>query len=71
MAKNGLRRFFVHQLRERRGAFRLAAKAHPQSTAEVFTGEGRKRDLLHLSAGVLDRLKLARQRMSASTSLSR
>ena len=56
-------RLLVHQLRERRGALRLAAKRIRNQLPEVVTGERRKRDLLHLAAGVLDRLKLARQRM--------
>ena len=53
----------VHQLRERRGALRLAAKRVRNQLPEMFTGERRKRDLRDLSAGGLDGVELAHQRM--------
>ena len=39
----------VHQLRERRGALRLAAKRIRDKLPEMLSGERRKRDLRHLS----------------------
>jgi len=57
-------RFFVHQLRERRGAFRLAAKRIRNQLPEVFTARGASVISSTFPPAVLDRLKLARQRMS-------
>ena len=56
----------VHQLRERRGALRLAAKSVRHQLPEMFTGERRKRDLRDLSAGGLDGVELPHQRMGGS-----
>src|ERR1700731_463672 len=53
----------VHQLRQRRGARRLAAQRIRYQMPEVFTGKRRKRDLLYSSAGALDGVELAPQRM--------
>src|ERR1700722_11785664 len=53
----------VHQLRQRRGARRLAAQRIRYQMPEVFTGKRRKRDLLYPSAGALDGVELAPQRM--------
>src|SRR5258708_403895 len=53
----------MHQLRERRSELRFAAKRIRNQPREVFAGERRKSDLLYLRTGVLDGLKLARQRM--------
>ena len=39
-------RLLVHQLRERRGALRLAAKSVHDQLPEMLSGEWRKRDLL-------------------------
>ena len=58
-------RLIVHQLRERRGALRLAAKRIHDHLPQVVTGEGRQADLLHARSGLADRVELARQRMSA------
>ena len=43
----------VHQLRERRGALRLAAKRIRDQLPEMLTGERRKRDLRTLPPAVL------------------
>ncbi len=56
-------RLLVHQLRERRGVLRLAAKRVRDQLPEVLPGEWRQRDLRHLAAGVLDGVKLLPQRM--------
>ena len=64
MAKNGLPAVLsCTKFRERRGALRLAAKGIRNQFPKVSMSERRKRDPLDLSAGVLDRLELARQRM--------
>ena len=54
---------FVHQLREQRGAVRLAAKSVRHQLPHVFTGEGPKRDLRDLSTGGLYGVELPHQRM--------
>ena len=59
-------RLLVHQLRERGGARRLAAKRIRNELPHVFTGERRKRDLLHVRSRVPDRFELAHQRMGRS-----
>ena len=59
-------RLLVHQLRERGGALRLAAKRIRNELSYVFTGERRKRDLLHVRSRVPDRFELAHQRMGRS-----
>ena len=59
-------RLLVHQLRQRRGALRLAAKRIRNQLPEVFTGERRKHDLLHVRSRVADRFELAHQRMGGS-----
>src|SRR5215510_7329162 len=56
-------RLLVHQLRERRAAFRLAAKRVCKQPLEILPSERCKPDLLHLSAGTPDRVELAHQRM--------
>ena len=56
-------RLLVHQLRQRRGALRLAAKRIRNQLPQVFTGERRKRDLLHHRSRLADRIELAHQRM--------
>ena len=56
-------RLLVHQLRERRGVLRLAAKRVRDQLPEVLPGERRQRDLRHLAAGVLDGVELPPQRM--------
>ena len=56
----------MHQLRERGGALRLAAKRIRNELCDVFTGERRKRDLLHVRSRVPDRFELAHQRMGRS-----
>ena len=53
----------VHQLRERRGALRLAAKRVRDQLPEMLPGERRQRDLRDLAAGGLDGVELAHQRM--------
>src|SRR6516162_423433 len=56
-------RLLVHQLRERRAAFRLAAKGVRNQLPEMLSAERPKRDLLYPSAGGLDRVELAHERM--------
>ena len=56
-------RLLAHKLRQRRAAPRLAAKRIGNQLFEVLRGKRREGDLLHLSAFVLDRCELARQRM--------
>src|SRR5262249_39848983 len=56
-------RLLLHQLRERRAAFRLAAKRVCKQPVEILPGERCKRDLLHLSARTPNRVELAHQRM--------
>ncbi len=56
----------VHQLRQRRGALRFAAKSVRNQLPEMLLGERRKRDLRHLSAGALDGVQFPRQRMAGS-----
>src|SRR6516165_6276447 len=56
-------RLLVHQSRERRAAFRLAAKGVRNQLPEMLSAERPKRDLLYLSAGGLDRVELAHERM--------
>ncbi|HYS82884.1 MAG TPA: hypothetical protein VEM76_19425, partial [Anaeromyxobacteraceae bacterium] len=53
----------VHQLRQRDGTRRLAAKRIRDELSDVLTGEGRQPDLLYGGARVPDRLELSRQRM--------
>src|SRR5215471_3611003 len=56
-------RLLVHQSRERRAAFRLAAKGVRNQLPEMLWAERPKRDLLYPSAGGLDRVELAHERM--------
>ena len=56
----------MHQLRERGGALRVAAKRIRNELSHVFDGERRKRDLLHVRSRVPDRFELALQRMRRS-----
>src|SRR5262249_49790234 len=56
----------VYQLRERRAAFRLAAKGVRNQLPEMLAAERPDRDLLYPSAGGLDRVELAHQRMRCS-----
>src|SRR5215467_1578927 len=56
-------RLLVHQSRERRAAFRLAAKGVGNQLREMLSAERPKRDLLYPSAGGLDRVELAHERM--------
>src|ERR1700722_569189 len=56
-------RLLAHQLRERCRALRLAAKRVRDQLPEVLLGERRQRNLRHLGAGVLHRIKLLPQRM--------
>src|SRR6516165_9317477 len=56
----------VHQSRERRAAFRLAAKGVRNQLRELLSAERSKRDLLYPSAGGLDRVELAHERMGCS-----
>ena len=58
-------RLIVHQLGERRGALRLAAKRIHDHLPHVVTGEGRQADLLHARSGLADRIEFTRQWMSA------
>ena len=51
----------MHQLRERGGTLRFAAKRIRNELCYVFNGERRKRDLLHVRSRVPDRFKLAHQ----------
>ena len=53
----------VHQLRERRGALRLAAKSVRDQLSEMLWFERRKRDLRHFSASGPDGVELPHQRM--------
>src|SRR5208337_122083 len=53
----------MHQLSQRRGALRLAAKRICNQFPKVFRSERRKRDRLDLPACVHDRLELPSQRM--------
>src|SRR6185295_15132636 len=57
-------RLLVNQSRERRGAFRLAAKGIRNQLPEMLSAERPKRDLIYLSASTLDCLELPHQRMS-------
>ena len=59
-------RLLMHQLRERGGALRLAAKRIRNELSYVFSGERRKRDLLHVRSRAPDRFELAHQRMGRS-----
>src|SRR6516164_3309583 len=59
-------RLLVHQSRERRAAFRLAAKGVRNQLREMLSAERPKRDLLYLSASGLDRVELAHERMHCS-----
>src|SRR5262245_12119714 len=59
-------RLLMHQLRERRGAPRLAAKSVCNQLPEVLRDEGRKGDHLYLSAGGLYGVELPHQRMGGS-----
>src|SRR5262249_57003094 len=56
----------MHQLRERRGARGFAVKSVRDQLPEILSGERCKRDLRDLSAGGLDGVELAPQRMSGS-----
>src|SRR5262249_20968289 len=56
-------RLLVHQSRERRAAFRLAAKGVRNQLPEMLSAERPKRDLLYLSASSLYRVELAHERM--------
>ena len=56
----------VHQLPQRRGARRLAAKRVRNQLIHMLTGEGRQPDLVYGRARVADRLELAHQRMGGS-----
>ena len=56
-------RLLVHQLRQRGGALRFAVKRIRNQPSQVFTGEGRKHDLLHYRSRFADRFELAHQRM--------
>ena len=49
----------VHQLRERRGALRFAAKRVCNQLPEMLSFERREPDLRHLSASGLDSFELA------------
>src|SRR5262245_4804422 len=53
----------MHQLRQRRGAFKLAVKCIPNQRLYVLTGKGCKRDFIDLGARALDGLKLDPQGM--------
>src|SRR5262249_6178333 len=57
-------RLLMHQSREQRAAFRLAAKGVRNQLPEMLSAELPKRDLLYPSASGLDRLELAHERMS-------
>src|SRR5215475_9003285 len=57
-------RLLVHQSRERCAAFRLAAKGIRNQLPEMLSAERPKRDLLYPSAGGLDRVELAHERMA-------
>ena len=59
-------RLLMHQLRERGGTLRLAAKRIRNELCYVFNGERRKRDLLHVRSRAPDRFELAHQRMGRS-----
>src|SRR5262249_13148209 len=59
-------RLLVHQSRERRAEFRLASKGVRNQLHEMLWAERPKRDLLYLSAGGLDRVELAHERMGCS-----
>ena len=54
-------RLLVHQLRQRGGALRFAAKRIRNQLSQVFTGEGRKDDLLH------DRARLCGSRRACAS----
>src|SRR5215471_18377547 len=56
-------RLLVNQSRERRAAFRLAAKGVCNQLPEMLSAERPKRDLLYPSASGLDRVELAHERM--------
>src|ERR1700732_2759727 len=58
------RGLLMHQLRQRRGALRLAAKRIRDQISKVFRSKRRKWDGRDLPAGILHRLKLVSQRMS-------
>src|SRR5579863_518249 len=57
-------RLLLHQLRERRAAFWLAAKRIRKQLLKMLPSERTKGDLLYLSAGALECIELAHQRMS-------
>src|SRR5215813_8488158 len=59
-------RLLVHQSREQRTAFRLAAKGVRNQLPEMLSAERPKRDLLYPSTGGLDRVELAHERMGGS-----
>ena len=62
----------VHQLRQRRGALRLAVKSIRNQLPEVLAGERRKRDLLRpFAPAALIASSLRISGWAASTSLSR
>src|SRR5215510_6594873 len=56
----------VHKLRKRCAAFLLAAKGVRNQLAEMLSAERPKGDLLYFSAGSLDRVELAHERMRGS-----
>ena len=53
----------MDQLRQRSGALRFAVKRIRNQPSQVFTGQGRKDDLLHDRSSLADRFELAHQRM--------
>jgi len=55
----------MHQVRQRGGTLRLAAKSIRNQLPKMLTGERRQRDLLDLCAGFLDGVELAPQRMGS------
>src|SRR5262249_49305935 len=59
-------RLLVQQSRERRAAFRLAAKSVRNELAEMLSSERLKPDLVYLSASGPDRGELAHERMRGS-----
>ena len=61
----------MHKLRQQCGATRLAAKRIRNQLPEVLMGKRRERDLLYLSAFVLDCFELVHQRMRGIDLVSR
>src|SRR5215471_4904072 len=59
-------RLFVHQLRERRGGVRRAVNSVRNQLPDMCSGERPRRDLVYRSAGGLDRIELAHERMRGS-----